>query len=93
LKPALFRNARFCAIHVFMTKLLEQAIETARRLPPDEQEEIGRAIIALAGASDAAPVALTSAERTAVARSQDAASRGEFASDEEVRAVWTKHSR
>ena len=73
-----------------MTKLLEQAIESARLLPPDEQDEIARAIMQLAGAGDVAPVALSPEEREAIARSKAAADRSEFASDEEVRAVWAK---
>lgn len=73
-----------------MTKLLEQAIEAARRLPPDEQDEIARAIIQLSGAA-IAPVPLTPDERAAIETSKAAAGRGEFASDDEVRAVWAKH--
>ena len=76
-----------------MTKLLEQAIDTARRLPPDEQDDIARAIIRLAGASDDAPIPLTPEEREAIAKSKAAAARGEFATDDEVRAVWAKHGR
>ena len=33
-----------------MSKLLEKAIEVARRLPPDEQDDVARAIMELAGA-------------------------------------------
>jgi hypothetical protein len=76
-----------------MTKLLEQAIDTALRLPPEAQDEIARAILQLAGAGDVPPVPLTEAERAAIARSKSAAARGEFATDEQVRSVWTKHGR
>jgi hypothetical protein len=76
-----------------MTKLLEHAIETARRLAPDEQDDIARAILQLAGDSHAPPVPLTSEERQAIATSKAAGSRGEFASDDDVRAVWAKHGR
>lgn len=76
-----------------MTKLFEQAIEAARKLPPEEQDDIARAIMALAGAGEVAPVPLTPEERDAIARSKAAAARGEFASDDEVRAVWAKHGR
>lgn len=76
-----------------MTKLLEQAIEVARGLSADEQDDIARAIIQLAGESDAAPLPLTPEERIAIERSKAAASRGEFATDDEVRAVWAKHGR
>jgi len=76
-----------------MTKLLEQAIATARALPPNEQDDIARAILQLAGAEGAGPVQLSPEERAAVAHSKAAAERGEFASDEDVRAVWAKHGR
>jgi hypothetical protein len=73
-----------------MTKLLDQAIEAARRLPPGDQDDIARAIMQLAG-TDVVPVPLTPDERDAVAKSKAAAARGELATDEEVRAVRAKH--
>jgi hypothetical protein len=51
-----------------MTKLLEHAIETALRLPPDEQDDIARAILQLAGGRDMPPVPLTPDEREAIAK-------------------------
>ena len=45
----------------------------------------------LAGSDDIRPVPLPPEERDAIAASKGAAARGEFASDEQVRAVWTKH--
>jgi hypothetical protein len=75
-----------------MTKLLEQALEAARHLSPDEQDNIARVVLRLAGTDDEAPpAALLPDERAAVARSKAAAARGEFATDEQVRAVWGKH--
>ena len=75
-----------------MTKLLDQALEAARSLSPDAQDEIARAVLRLAGTDDeASPVALAPEERAAVAASKAAAGRGEFATDEQVRAVWAKH--
>ena len=41
---------------------------------------------------DRTPVPLTADERAALAKSKAAALRGEFATDEQVRAVWTKHA-
>ncbi|HEY4775283.1 MAG TPA: hypothetical protein VIH40_10740 [Xanthobacteraceae bacterium] len=76
-----------------MSKLLEKAIEVARRLPPDEQDDVARAIMELAGASESTPVPLTPEEREAIAQSKAAAARGDFATEDEVRAVWAKHSR
>ena len=73
-----------------MTILLDKALEAVRLLPADDQDEIARAMLALAGrGSD--PVSLTPEEREAIARSKEAAARGDFGSDEEVRAVWAKH--
>jgi hypothetical protein len=74
-----------------MTKLLDEAVEVVRRLPSDEQDEIARAIMQLAGSDLHAPVVLSPEERGAIARSRAAADRGEFASEEQVRAVWVKH--
>lgn len=76
-----------------MTELLEKAIEAVRVLPPDEQDDIARAVLQLARAGEPAPASLTPEERAAIANSKAAAKRGEFASEEEVRAVWAKHSR
>ncbi len=74
-----------------MTKLLERAIEAARRLPPDEQDGIARVIMQLAGTDDASPVPLSPEERDAIAKSKAAVARGEFATDEEIRALWAKY--
>ena len=74
-----------------MTKLLDQALAAARSLPPDAQDEIARVVLRLTGADDEAPVALTDEEQAAIAASKAAAARGEFATDEQVRAVWAKH--
>jgi hypothetical protein len=74
-----------------MTKLLEQALEVARNLPSDVQDDIARVVLQLAGADASPPVALTNDEREAIARSKQAAARGEFATDEQVRSTWAKH--
>jgi hypothetical protein len=74
-----------------MTKLLDRAVEAARNLPPETQDDIAHVVLRLAGADDEPPVPLTQEEQTAIASSKAAAARGEFASDEQVRAVWTKH--
>jgi hypothetical protein len=76
---------------VAMTKLLDEAVAAVRRLPSDDQDDIARAIMQLAGSDLAAPIALSPEQREAIARSKAAAGRGEFATDEQVRAVWAKH--
>ena len=75
-----------------MTKLLDQALEAARTLPPAAQDDIARVVMRLAGGADEeAPVTLSPDERAAIAASKAAAARGEFATDEQVRAAWAKH--
>ena len=74
-----------------MTKLLDRALEVARALPPDAQDDIARIVLQLAGSGNSVAVALSPAERAAVAASKAAAARGEFATDEQVRSVWAKY--
>ncbi len=74
-----------------MTKLLDQALEAVRLLPPSDRDEIARIIMQLTGSEVLAPVPLSPDEREAIARSKAAAGRGELATDEQVRAVWAKH--
>jgi hypothetical protein len=74
-----------------MTKLLDDALEAARNLPPDDQDSIARVVLRLTGTDDEPPVAPSTDERAGIAASKSAAARGEFASDEQVRATWAKH--
>jgi hypothetical protein len=74
-----------------MTKLLDKALDAVRLLSPADQDEIAQVIMQLAGSEFATPVSLSDEERRAIARSKEAAARGEFATDEQVEAVWAKH--
>ena len=74
-----------------MTEFLDEAMEAVRRLPSDDQDDIARAIMKLAGSDLPAPVVLSPEESEAIARSKAAADRGEFATDEQVRPVRAKH--
>jgi hypothetical protein len=74
-----------------MTKLLDQALEAARNLPAEAQDDIARVVLRLAGADDEPPVPLTPEDQTAIAASKAAPARSKFASDEQVRAVWATH--
>ncbi len=74
-----------------MTSLFDRAVEAARGLPPETQDEIARLVLQLAG-GERAPIVLTADEHTAIAASRGAAACGEFATDDEVRAVWAKHN-
>jgi predicted transcriptional regulator len=74
-----------------MTKLLDQALKAAQTLPEDAQDEIARVVLELAGLDQQAIPVLTDEERRAIDASKAAAARGEFASHDEVAAVWAKH--
>jgi len=74
-----------------MTKLLDKALEAVRELPPNAQDDIARVVLELAGAPEIKPVPLSPDERAAISKSKAAADRGQFAADDEVRAVWAKH--
>lgn len=73
-----------------MTKLLEQAVETVRALPPEAQDAIARIILQFAG-DDEPVIQLTPEEEADLAAADEEIARGEFATDEEVRAIWAKH--
>ena len=73
-----------------MTKLLDQALEAVRNLPPELQDDIARVVLQLAR-DDPGSIRLSPEERDAISVSKAAAARGEFATDEQVRAVWVKH--
>jgi hypothetical protein len=74
-----------------MTKLRDDALNVVGELPADDQDKIAHAVLRLAGADEEPSVALTADERVAIAASNAAAARGEFASDEQIRATWAKH--
>ncbi len=73
-----------------MTDLLERAIERARALPPETQDEVARAMLVVLD-DEQTPVVLSPEEKASFAKSLAQAARGEFASDERIRAMWAKH--
>ena len=75
-----------------MTRLLEQAIETVSALPDDVQDELARMLLQFAGV-DQPPIQLTAEEEADLAEADAEVLRGEFATDEEMAAVWAKHGR
>ena len=73
-----------------VTKLLDHAVETVRALSPERQDDLARVLLQLAG-DDQSLVDLAPEEEAAVMRSREAAARGEFATDDQVRAVWANY--
>ena len=73
-----------------MTKILEEAVEAARALPSDMQDALGRMLLQFAGAYQPA-IQLTAEEEASFDESLAEAERGDFATDEQIRAIWAKH--
>jgi len=68
-----------------MRDLLHDALEALQRLPPERQDYITRAILALA--DDGEPEEIDPRDLSAVFDGLAQIERGEFASDEEVQAL------
>jgi hypothetical protein len=73
-----------------MTKLLEHAVDAARALPPEMQDDVARLLLQFLG-EDQPAIQLTPEEVASLAESRAQASRREFATADQVRAVWAKH--
>lgn len=73
-----------------MTKLLEQAVATARNLPPEMQDDIARMMLIYAG-DDERMIELTPEEEADLIEAQAEMTRGEFATESEVQAVLSKY--
>ena len=75
-----------------MTKLLEQALEAVRLLPPEAQDEIARAIMHLA-AGEREPEPVDPAHLAAILEGLGQAQRREFASEAEIEAALRRFDR
>ena len=71
-----------------MSKLLEKALEAVRRLSPDGQDEIARAMLTLAGEGEPEPI--DPAHLPNVLQSLAQAQRRQFATDAEVEAAFRR---
>jgi hypothetical protein len=72
-----------------MTKLLDKALVAARRLPPDGQDEIAHAMLALMG-DENEPEEIDPAHLADILESLAQAKRRQFATDEEVAAAFRR---
>ena len=75
-----------------MTQLFQKAVATVSALPDAQQDELARILLQLAGAEEPVYV-LTPEEEADLDASLAEAARGEFASHEEVEAVWARFRR
>ena len=74
-----------------MTKLFERAVETVRNLPPETQDALARIVLQLARENDLPPIAMSVEDETSFEESMAEAERGEFVSEETIKAFWAKH--
>ena len=72
-----------------MTEVLEDAIEKVRRLPEDRQAYVAEVLEQIAAAGSD-PFIVPEEHRAAVLEGLREAEQGEFASDEEMAALWKK---
>lgn len=75
-----------------MTELLKQAIEKLQALPVDTQDQAARMLLAYAGDEELV-IELTQEDEANLTEAQAEIARGEFASDAEVEAVFSKFRR
>lgn len=73
-----------------MTKSqIEAVLDRVRHWPPERQEDAARVLLAME-AEDAGPYRLSPEERVDLQAALDEVERGQFASDEEVAAVFSR---
>ena len=75
-----------------MTRLFEQAVDTVATLPDAMQDELARILLQFAGVEQA-PIQLTAEEDADLAEADVEILRGEFATDEDIAAMWAKRGR
>jgi hypothetical protein len=73
-----------------MTELLERAIARVRALPEAMQDDAARMLLRYAG-EDEPFYRLTPEEEADLAASDAEVARGDFATDDDMRAIWAKH--
>ena len=74
-----------------MTKLLEHAVDTVRGLPPEVQDELARRPLQVAG-EEQPVIKLTAQERADLAEADAEIARGDFATDDRIRAILAKRT-
>ena len=74
-----------------MTQLLDHAIKAVRNLPAEKQDALAVALLQMAG-EELPAIQLTAEEEASFEESLAQADRGEFATEEQLRAIWAKRS-
>ncbi|MDR6818906.1 hypothetical protein J2X76_004088 [Neorhizobium sp. 2083] len=76
-----------------MTKLLDRAIEAARELPAEMQDEIAEILLRFMGEDDGDVYQLTPEEEADLEEADREIERGEVVGEEEVRTILAKYLR
>ena len=76
-----------------MTKLLDRAIEAAKELPAEMQDEIAEILLSFMGEGDGAVYQLTPEEEADLEEADREIERGEVVGEEEVRTILAKYLR
>lgn len=71
-----------------MSTLVDDAVDALRSLPPLEQADLARVILAL---TETMPPPLAPAEARAIAEAEDEIARGKRIPDETIAAFWKAH--
>lgn len=74
-----------------MTELLERAVAVLREMPEETQDDVARALLGMANAMSLDDIEPD--HRDAVREGLEQAARGEFATDEEVAAIFRRFGR
>ena len=77
-------------LETLATKLMREAIEALRQLPAEQQDEIAGAVLRLTG-RESGVYLLTPEEQADLDAADDEIARSEFATDDEIKAIWAKH--
>ena len=73
-----------------MTELLERTVQSLRGLPPETQDALARILQQLVG-DDLSIITLSAEEKASFQTSFAQAERGEFVTEDEIKAIWAKH--
>lgn len=76
-----------------MTKLLDRAIEAAKELPAEMQDEIAEILLSFMGEDDGEAYQLTPDEEADLEEADREIERGEVVGEEEVRTILAKYLR
>lgn len=74
-----------------MTRLLELAVEAARQLSPEEQDELARTIMEIVQGGEEGVYVLSEEDEAAIEMGLAEADRGEFVTEDELNAILNKY--